>query len=647
MSVWKGLGTLAGVSVLLALLGLFNSALGIGPYLLVLATTVLFWITQATSWNILSGFAGYFSFGQAAYVGIGAYSVAVLTGRQGVSYPIAILVGGLLGGLLALIIGAVAFRLGSLRGEIFALLTLAVPFILAAFVRINRDIDGGLGTTLPLPDFPDWIGGFQHLIFLLMLGIATLAVGVALAIHRSRLGRGLAAIHDNEDAAEVLGVPTFRYKMVAIVLSGLIGGFGGALLAVRNGAVQPELVFNLTVPLFVIVMSVLGGRRHWAGPVIGAAFVSVLQDELAALELEQWANVILGAVLVVFVVAAPDGLFGRLRSRPWLPVATFVVVFAGMMLTGLYTELDGLMYAMLAAIILAVAMDRLRPVAVRTLVVSEPAEADAVTLDAVAPVATTPAPIQPPSVPAGPPPPGRELVTVTGVSRNFGGVHALRDVSLSVSEGEIVGLVGPNGSGKTTLVNLLCGALPPTTGVIAIDGRAITGLAPHRVAHTGVARTYQIPKPFASMNVRDNVAMAVMFGRTGATLAQARRDAQRHLGTVRLGHLAEARPDALNLHQRQKLEMARAIAAQPTVLLLDEALAGLNPSEIDDAVAVIRRIHATGISIVIVEHLLRVLNQLATRIVVLDRGALIADGVPAAVLSDPAVVRAYLGRQRA
>ena len=162
-----------------------------------------------------------------------------------------------------------------------------------------------------------------------------------------------------------------------------------------------------------------------------------------------------------------------------------------------------------------------------------------------------------------------------------------------------------------------------------------------------MARTYQIPKPFASMTVRDNVAMAVMFGRTGASLSQARERADRHLATVHLGHLADSTPDVLNLHQRQLLEMARAIAAKPVVLLLDEALAGLNPAEIDDAVAVIRRIHDTGISIIIVEHLLRVLHQLATRIVVLDRGVLIADGEPAAVLGDPAVVRAYLGRQRA
>jgi branched-chain amino acid transport system permease protein len=211
MTVHKGLLSLAGVSLLIGLAGLFNTSIGVAPYLIVTLGTVLFWVTQATSWNILSGYAGYFSFGQGAYLGVGVYTMAVMTGRHGVPYLISIPVGGLLSALLALVIGAIAFRLRSLRGEIFALLTLAVPFILAAIARINADIDGGQGTTLRTPAFPDWVGDFQHLVFLLNLAIATIAVGTALAIHGSRFGRGLAAIHDAEDAAEVLGVPTFRY----------------------------------------------------------------------------------------------------------------------------------------------------------------------------------------------------------------------------------------------------------------------------------------------------------------------------------------------------------------------------------------------------------------------------------------------------
>jgi branched-chain amino acid transport system permease protein len=233
------------------------------------------------------------------------------------------------------------------------------------------------------------------------------------------------------------------------------------------------------------------------------------------------------------------------------------------------------------------------------------------------------------------------------VARHFGGVRALADVSLTVREGEVIGLVGPNGSGKTTLVSLLAGTLRPTRGSILVGGRDVASLAPHRVAHAGVARTYQIPRPFASMTVRDNVAMALMFGRQPRSLAKARTAAEEHVGFVGLGHLAGAYPASLNLHQRQLLEIARALATAPRVLLLDEALAGLNPAEIDDAVEVVRRIQRAGTAIVIVEHLLRVVNQLATRVVVLDRGSVLADGEPRTVMRDPAVVRAYLGRTHA
>ena len=170
-------------------------------------------------------------------------------------------------------------------------------------------------------------------------------------------------------------------------------------------------------------------------------------------------------------------------------------------------------------------------------------------------------------------------------------------------------------------------------------------MPPHQIAHVGIARTYQVPRPFSSMTVRDNVATAIMFGRSPRSLTEARHDAEEHLALVGIDHLADALPAQVNLHERQLLEMARALATRPRVLLLDEALAGLNPVEVDNAVEVVRRIHASGVAIVLVEHLLRVVNQLATRIVVLDQGRAIADGDPAAVMNNPAVIRAYLGRR--
>jgi branched-chain amino acid transport system permease protein len=232
---------------------------------------------------------------------------------------------------------------------------------------------------------------------------------------------------------------------------------------------------------------------------------------------------------------------------------------------------------------------------------------------------------------------------VTDVTKRYGGVRALDGVSLTLVEGELVGLVGPNGSGKSTLVGLMSGSIQPTSGEIAIAGQRTIGLPPHRVAHLGVARTYQIPRPFGSMTVRDNVAIALMFGREPRGLDAARREAGQYLELVGLLGRASARPAEINLHERQLLEMARALATRPRILLLDEALAGLNPREVDQAVDVVRRIHASGVTIVIVEHLLRVVNQLATRVVVLDQGRTLAAGAPATVMRDPAVVRAYLG----
>lgn len=621
----RGGSILLVVFLALVAVGEFGPDLGFPSFYLVLLGSICFWIAQTTSWNLLSGYAGYFSFGQAAYVGVGAYTTAVLYGRHGVGFFWTLPTAAVLCGLLAAGIGAVAFRLGSLRGEIFALLTLAVPFILAAFARINQGVDGGQGTTLSPPPFPAALGTFQQFQYLLALAAATLAVAVAYAVQHSRAGSALTAIHDNEDVAEVLGVPTFRYKMIAIVASGVLGGIAGSVYALQIGFVTVESVFGLTIPLFVIVMGVLGGRSHWLGPVIGAVLIVTLQDRLSSYGLDSWNAIILGAILALLVATAPAGLYARLRARPYYALGAFVVVCGALAIANVWGEtLDWVLAGMLAAAAAAIILGRRRRPTPATSGRAQPAAEE-------------------PDVEA--PPIGDVIVECRNVAKHFGGVHALEDVSLDIRAGELIGLVGPNGSGKTTLVNLLSGAFRPTRGEIRVDGQDITRLAPHRIAHVGMARTYQIPKPFDSMTVRDNVATAIMFGRTGMPLHRARPLADQHLSTVALDHLADAHPSSLNLHQRQLLEMARAIAANPKVLLLDEALAGLNPAEVDNAVRVVRRIHASGITIVIVEHLLRVLNQLATRIVVLDRGTTLADGDPQTVMSDPAVVRAYLGRQ--
>jgi branched-chain amino acid transport system permease protein len=642
---WRGLAGIGVAVAVAASLPWVREAFELPVFILAFGTLVLFWASLATSWNILSGYSGYFSFGHGAFFGVGVYTTAILSGRHGWDFLATVPLAGGLAAVLGLLVGLVAFRLRSLRGEVFALLTLTIPFIIAPIIRVSPFLDGGQGITVPVPPIPEFLHGFQDLAYLLSLAIAAVAIVVSFLAQHVRLGWALFGIRDAESVAEGLGIPTFRSKMVAIAITAFIAGMAGSVSALQVGYVTVEGTFNLTVPLFVIVMSVLGGRLHWLGPAIGALFIVALRDRLASAGFEGWSLIVLGVILVVFVIQAPEGLVPRMRQRLLPVLAAFGLVFAGLAVTGLWGDpFDWLAVALLAAALVAFLPGLPRR---GTAAVVEPVgpEVEPVGPDAAPDEVAGLAPIAPgtvPTVPTGPP-----IVVCTDVTRQFGGLHALDGVSLTVGAGELLGLVGPNGSGKTTLVNLLSGAFRPTSGQILVDGQDIGALAPHRIAHVGVARTYQIPRPFASMTVRDNVAMAIMFGRSAQGLTPARRDAEAHLALVGLEEQADALPAEVNLHERQLLEMARALASRPRVLLLDEALAGLNPVEVDNAVEVVRRIHASGIAIVLVEHLLRVVNQLATRIVVLDQGRVLAEGEPAAVMQDPEVVRAYLGRRAA
>jgi len=635
---WRGLTGIGVAIVILTALPWLRQAFDLPIFLLAFGTIVLSWTALATSWNILSGYSGYFSFGQGGFYGVGVYTTAVLTGRHEWDFLATVPIAGATAAVLGLLVGLIAFRLRSLRGEVFALLTLAVPFIVAPIARLNPSIDGGQGITVPVPDIPEPLNGFQDLSFLLSLAIAALAVVVAYVAQRTRLGWGLFAIRDAEGVAEGLGVPTFRSKMVAIGITAFIAGMAGSVAAIQVGYVTVEGTFNLQVPLFVIVMSVLGGRLHWLGPAVGALFIVTLRDRLATSGFEGYSLIVLGAILVVFVVLAPEGIVPRMRRRLVPVLVAFAVVAAALAVTGLRQDpVDWLALGLLAAAVVAF----LPGIRRRTGADVEPVgpEVDR------GPDARDEAPMtEPEAAPVGAAA-RAPIVVASDVTKHYGGVRALDGVSLTVHEGELVGLVGPNGSGKTTLVNLLSGLVRPTSGAITVGGVDVAQLPPHRIAHVGVARTYQIPRPFASMTVRDNVAMAIMFGRSPRGLEAARHAAEEHLALVGLANLADALPGEVNLHERQLLEMARALATRPRVLLLDEALAGLNPVEVDNAVAVVRRIHASGVAIVLVEHLLRVVNQLATRIVVLDHGRVLAEGDPGTVMADPDVIRAYLGRR--
>jgi len=241
------------------------------------------------------------------------------------------------------------------------------------------------------------------------------------------------------------------------------------------------------------------------------------------------------------------------------------------------------------------------------------------------------------------------VLSARGVTKKFGGLAAVADVTFDLREGEILGLIGPNGSGKTTLVNLITGALPVTAGEVRFGERTLTGLPSHQIGRLGVSRTFQVVKPFRNLTVVENVMVGALFGARGGApdLRTARRQAEEILALVRLDHRTDAPADALNVPERKRMELARALAMRPRVLLLDEVMAGLNTAEIDAAVDLIKRIRDRGVTLLVIEHVMKAIRNLSDRILVLFHGQTLTEGAPAEVLNDSRVVAAYLGRRYA
>jgi branched-chain amino acid transport system permease protein len=526
--------------------------------------------------SLLMGNVNQISIGQAGFFGIGAYAVAYGTTSWNLPptllWPAGMLLGVASAALAGLAVGFIALRF---RGHYLAVATLAFGLICVGIFHESPLLGGAIGIqNVPYPQVgPLTISGYPAYWF--AWSFAALAAIATLALVRGRSGRAFETIRNDELAAEVLGVPTRRYKIIAFAYAGALAGLAGAIYAAFLGIVVPDAV-SVQLSITLLLMVVLGGSGSVSGALIGAAVLAVI--DVSGHQFENSREVAYGVLVIAVVIAAPGGLFGLIRRRIAVPAAPRRATMA----------------------------------------------------------AATPAERVPIVAPTGGVP-----LAVDAVTKRFGGLVAVSDVSFALAPGTLTSLIGPNGAGKTTLFNAICGIGRLSAGRVTIAGTDVTGSQPHRIAALGVGRTFQNARLFGEMTVFENVLAGTFRRREGERAAVERAHAT--LDRLELTPLASTLARDLAFGDRRRVELARAIAADPWLLLVDEPAAGLNASERERLQRDLLALRDAGMTLLLIEHDMRLVMSISERVMVLKFGTLIADGPPDAVRNDPAVIAAYLG----
>jgi len=563
--------------------------------------------------SLLMGLAGQVSLGHAAFFAVGAYTQAILVTKTQVPGILAAVLAVAASMLVALVVGLPLLRL---RGHFLALATLGLGIIVAVVAR-ELEVTGGTSGIfgIPKPSFLGRIYDSPQEYFWLLAPFVVIGLWLAQRLVHSRTGRALGAVNDSEVAAECLGVNTYALRVRVFVLAAGYAGLAGVFYAHWLAVVSPEAAgFELSVTLLLMV--VLGGLGTVWGAVIGAVAVEALDEGMRSFipKLIPGASgevqlLGFGIVLVLLVVLLPGGLaqlWARVTRRRGTAPATAAVSRAEHDGNDAAMEYSGLQ-----------ALSRLL------------AQADVTES-------------------------GSPLLSIRGLTMRYGGVTALGDIDLDVRAGEIFALIGPNGAGKTTAFNIITGVLEPTAGTVTLRGTEVQGRRPHVIATLGATRTFQNLQVFGSTTVLGNVKVARhlrsrsgifrgMLGLAGREEREIDDWARTAVAALGLTEHADRRVTDLAFGQQRKVEVARALALAPALLLLDEPMAGLSGTERDSLAWLLRRVRSAGISVLLVEHDVDAVMALADRVAVLDDGRLIALGEPEDVRANPAVIAAYLG----